>query len=72
MRTVSQIEDCLELVEALNNGDDFDDVKEMFDKQEHDKDDWIIMRDVERLCDRGDEFQQYVKECERKSPIIGE
>lgn len=72
--TIYQIQDCLEIVGALNRGMDLDDVKDILDQQNHTKDNWIIMTSIKNLCDRGKELDEYVKECERESvsPVIGD
>ena len=54
--------DCLEIVAALNEGYDFDIVAEILEDQNHSSNDIpYVVRDVARLCDRGEDFSNYIQ-----------
>lgn len=64
---------CLEIVGALNSDMDLDDVKDVLDQQKNTTaGDEIIMRETVKLCDRGQEFADHVKELQRSGPVIGD
>ena len=64
---------CLAIVEELNDGTSLDDVKDLLDRHNLTSyGDEIVVREAVRLCDRGREFADYVKELQRSGPVIGE
>lgn len=55
--------DCLAIVEALNSGCDFNEVKSILDAQDNNAGKGLhIADDAARLCDRGQEFANYARE----------
>jgi hypothetical protein len=52
---------CLDLIQMLNNGDDFDDVNEVFNNQDHSGlSHAMVCSMLVQLCDRGSDFIKHV------------
>lgn len=55
-----ELGNCLDIVEALNNGCDLDEAKKIIDKQDHSGMSYGLVRVmVKSFCDRGEEFYTY-------------
>lgn len=58
---------CLEVAQALKNGDSFENIEEMLYEKTGNREDLrnVVLAEVAMFCDKGEQFQDYVKVVDR-------